>query len=388
MSTLLALLACASPAIAAGEPFRPIPVTEAREAAAREERVLLWSFAAPRDAAKLSSTWSDPRVRAWVDANAVAVEVDPAKERGLARDTFVFRTPTIVFLSAHGLELARIHGSFDAEAFLATTAEIDSGADAIAITRSRLGNGNDPWLRFDHARALHDQGKMKEALEHLLACWDRGARLASDFAAARGSVLGEIVRLARLYPAATDALVERLQERGQKMALGAASEAEIEEFFELARVLGRGDLLLQLHDLLAEKGDATAALRERFRPHLFEALLSEQRFGEALATLGDAEQEVGRRLAAGLDEASRRFALYVYEAALATVQSDLAQRVADRLLAADGSVATWIELVRSARRARSTAVAVALLRRGLESSLTPREKDELRASIAPFPRLK
>ena len=389
MRLLLSLALCA--ALTPGDPFRALSPDEAEAAAAREERALLLAFVTPGSpaAAKLAATCRDERVRSWIGASAVAIEVDPAKEARFARRWFVFRTPTLVFASAQGLELDRLQDAPDAAAFLEATAAIDAGRDAITATRARLGDADDPWLRFDHARALHDQGEMEEALRHFLACWDHGAKLSPPFAAARGAVLDEIVRLARLHPAATDALIERMQERGQKMSIGAASEAEIEEFFELARVLRRGDLLLQLHDALAQRGDATAALRQRFRPHLFEALLDEQRFGEALATLGDAEQEVGRRLAAGVDEGSRRFALHVYEAALAAAQSDLAQRVADRLVAADGSVATWVELVRSARRARSTAVAIALLRRGLEStSLSPREKDELRASIAAFPRLK
>ena len=411
LPTLLALCVLLPSARAEEKTLSALDFDAARAAARDAEKFLVVAFVQEGNAEskRLDSTWRDGKVREWIAAKAIAIAVDVGKQPALAEEWRVHHVPTIVFLGPSGIELDRSRGFRDAKAFLADAASVATGKDAIVRTKEKLATSErDPWLRLDHACALHDQGRLRDALEAYLACWDRGVEADPAFAYARTrTVLPRIVKLAEIYPAATDAAIARVQKIGEKATEGVATDAEIADFLELTDAFDRDDLVLALDDVLKPKGASAAPLRKKLAPRLADQLIDEKRYDEALAALGDAEKELDARIAAY--EAQRKqaaeragadpglalergrivgFAVDCFEAALTTSQGDLASRLAARAVAFDPSVRTYADLIARARRTRSTPIAVTIVRQALASDLPPEDKQRLRDSTIAFPRLK
>ena len=65
------------------------------------------------------STWSDPQVAAWIQANAVPVRIDTDKVRkDLAPKLGILSYPTVILLDGDGRELRRLLGFEKPEAML------------------------------------------------------------------------------------------------------------------------------------------------------------------------------------------------------------------------------------------------------------------------------
>jgi thiol:disulfide interchange protein len=86
-------------AFAQPEIFSNLTIDKARQAAARENKILIIDFGAvwcPPCKAMDQVTWVDPAVTAWIKKNAIALQIDVDKERDVAVEMDVSAYPTVL----------------------------------------------------------------------------------------------------------------------------------------------------------------------------------------------------------------------------------------------------------------------------------------------------
>jgi len=376
----------------AEEPFEPLGFEAALEKARASGRVVLVDFfttwCAP--CKKLDqTTWSDPRVRKWLAEKTVALKIDAEKESKLASRFHVAAYPTIVFVKANGEELDRLVGYRTAEDFLSEANDALAGKDSLTRAREKLaGRENDPSARADFADVLAQKGLYAEALEQYLWCFDHGLEHEEAYAGVRLSfLLADIVELAKKYPPARAALVER-RDRRESAPLEELQEfAHIQELTALNKYLGDQERSLALFDRLVEQDAPAAAARRILADLIGEDLMRSKRYAPYLAAVGDPlsclerkvrnyqtflEFEARQAESEGQATSSPaeymkgsvvRFANLLYEATLGAGRPDDASKVLEFALAFDGSVRAWTGMIEAAVRAGDLDQARALVER-------------------------
>lgn len=143
LATLLLGVSACSPSIDPAEPpFRPIDYDTALAAAKSEGKLVFVDFFAswcPPCRRLESTTWRDPSVRAWLDANTIPLKVDAEANRELAWAFMVEAYPTLVLVDAEGDELGRMRGFLPPEAFLEAARSIAASAPERSRKRSEDG---------------------------------------------------------------------------------------------------------------------------------------------------------------------------------------------------------------------------------------------------------
>lgn len=108
-------------------PFSDLTYEQGLERARADDRVLLLDFTAtwcPPCKAMEETTWPDPDVKAWIEREAVALQIDVDHEVKITATFGVRSMPTIVFVGGDGRELGRFVGYRDAAGFLAEAARV------------------------------------------------------------------------------------------------------------------------------------------------------------------------------------------------------------------------------------------------------------------------
>lgn len=384
-------------------PFRELSFADALAEAARRDKAVFVDFFTTwcGPCKKLDAlTWTDPAVRAWLEAVSVPLKLDAEREVELARRYAIGAYPTLLFLDREGRELDRIQGFVAPGELLTRGARILAGESELqALLAAVAGDGaEDPHLRQKLGMTLAQRGQEARGLEHLLWSWDHGL-LRADFAPVRGSLLlGQLARLAKTHPPAREALELRRAAAADALRAGDASLQQAEDLVALDRALGRGEDTLASYDELraseayAGRPELARALQATLYRALFERLADSRRYEELLAGLAleeDLAQEIEayRRLLAEHGNGpqspagpllARLVARYtrVHEAQLATGRVEDARATVDALLALAPGVRTYLGLASSARRAGSEAALAELLERA-RRELPPRERDRL-----------
>lgn len=409
------LLSCASAAvlclsIAHGEEaFQQLRFDDALAAAKKDGKIVLIDFFTTwcGPCKKLdATTWKDEKVRAWLREKTVALKIDAERELVLARRYQVHSYPTILFLSADGLEITRAGGAVDAEEFvkganytLRTADPFKVASDAFAATP------DDPTVRMSQALALFVQGKHAEALEHYLWSFDHGLANDAGFAGVRSTMLlDEIQRLGAVHPPAVTALTERAESFARRIVDGASDDQDLRDYLELSERLHGRDKALELFDRLAEKGAAAASVRKTLAGALTEALVERRRYADVVDSLPDLAAELAQQIARygnrktklersrqstlggapALLEAFRARTLRTgelyYEASLGAGHADTAAKIADYLLALAPEAATYEKLVQRALRAKATDAAQDISKRAQSSALSADEKARVKSA--------
>ena len=405
------------------EPFQSITFELACKSAGEAKKVVLIDFYTTWcGPCKMldRQTWTDPDVRKWLAKNTLALKIDAEKEVDLAKKYKIQGYPTILFLKPDGTEIDRIVGFRPPDQFLEEARGALGGKDAVARAKEKLeaGHKNDPMQRVQYARALQQKGKLKEALDEYLWCFDHGREHSMGFAGVRLSfLLSDISQLGRSYPPALDALRERrdtaekavLNPKRKKsktgfMGMFPGGDGPTEFAMDLAalnRTLGENERTLAVFDKLAGQKDAETMRRIMLRD-VIDELLAAKRYDDILSAIGDATSEVDRQIRsaeaslaylkttqrpAGEDFTSIHKSFTVkecgkyYEAALGAKKPKQAATVADRILKFDESEATFVLLAQHALDTDDLAAARTIVARG-EKSLDDEHKSELRRIAA------
>lgn len=394
MISLLASCLFALAAVERPQHFRDLDLEAALSAAASEKKVVLVAFQPPGEAERQKldkSTWSDGKVKKWIETQAVALKVDPTADAALAARFRVHTFPTVVLLKADGDEVDRIVGAFDAKSFREEADAILGGADPLVRLRKLVAaNAGDPDFHLDLARMLFDRAEFAESATEYLWCFDEGVKREPAFQKTRnGAVLEEIVRLGRVHPAALDGLAERGEAIALKIPDCTALASELSDFARIQKALQRPERVLGVYDAVGE-AECAAIVRSALLPQIVGALVDQQRYSEALAGIGDAKVKFMERVQAF--EAARaksksdrtsldaldllrteiRLETVLHHQALAGAkQSKPAADLADALIGFDRCAPTYLGLVRSCESAGDKGLARLFAERALADPLLP-----------------
>lgn len=166
---------------------------------------------------------------------------------------------------------------------------------------------SDPEARLKEARALVEQGKQAEALEHFIWCYDHGVEVIPKFARTRDTrVTLFMFSLGKKYPPARAALVERRDALAQKVkdAPKAASEAVLTQLAYLDRVVGDDAAIMETLALFP-KGKTSY---KTYGAVLQEKLIEKQHYKEALAADINSDAEL-EKLVGQIEGARRKGAI-------------------------------------------------------------------------------
>jgi thioredoxin 1 len=186
VALLGSLMMLAGPAAqAADKPpvFSDMSLQQAREKAGGEKLVLVDATAEWCPPCQLMdrTTWVDERLVNWLEANAIAIQLDVDEQRELARELGIRAMPTMI-VYRDGEEVDRIVGYRDADAMLEWLEGIKKGDAAVARqAEQRTARGQDqpmhePVPGWGRARELLDAGQYEEATEAYVALWERTRR--------------------------------------------------------------------------------------------------------------------------------------------------------------------------------------------------------------------
>ncbi len=343
--------------------FRPLGFAAACEAAKAEGKCVLVDFyttwCGPCRMLD-ETTWRDPSVRKWIDANAVAIRVDAEVETALAEKFFIFAYPSILFVRANGEEFDRLIGYRIATVFVSEAKDAVAGNDSLARQKKKVDAApDDPMRHLEYGRALAARGKQREALDEYLWCFDHGLERSPTFAGVRTSFLVlDIATLGRRYAPAREALVERREATAMashsiESDVALRATRELKSIDRMLVVAGTTDLD-ELQPSIEARQYAEACARIEDVPGRVRSILADLRSLTRERVLDE------RQCSAAALRQARWF-----EALLGARRTDDATQVMNLLIEHDASGAMRAALIRGATRAGDLATARAIALKAL-----------------------
>ncbi len=270
-------------------PFRSITFDAAQQAAASEGKLIFIDFYTTwcEPCKRLdATTWTDAAVGKLVGDKAVALKIDAEKEgRELAKRYKVDAYPTLLLLKADGTLVDRMVGFMEPKPFreaftlaLAGKTTLARAVDAVAA-KGDIVDHDKVEARYKLGQTLARQGDQARALLEFLWCFDEGMVQISSYRGVRTSfLLSEIGRLAKNYPPAQAALIERCDAAERRMEQSASDRDAISDFAALCAALGDEPRMMAVFDRLP-KSDAR---RRAFGLRAYRVLLGQRRYVDAL----------------------------------------------------------------------------------------------------------
>lgn len=372
--SLLALsVAVAASAAEMAVPFRRISFDEATQLAAKEGKVVLVDFYTTWcGPCKMldAQTFTDAAVGQLVGEKAVAIKLDAEKEgRATAQRYKVAAYPTLLLTKADGTEIDRIIGFREPAKFIADFSDALAGKTAIVRAIKAVEDAGETIDR-DTVRARHDLGRTLAqkgddagALREFLWCFDEGMVKVSSFSGVRTSfLLGDLGRLAKRYPPAREALLERCTAAEQRALHDERDSRSVNEFASLCAELGDDTRMLGVFDSLPRDDPR----RRGFGLRAFRVLLPQQRYADALRAMPPDSMfrlaELNLNRPPGMNdpralESSRRFTvttmLDYIEALTGANEATHAEEMVAKLKTFDASEETHRKIEERLRRART-----------------------------------
>jgi len=350
LCTLSSLAAQTAPAFATGT------LAEVRERAKAAGKALVIDFS--HDAIEpcrrlLQTTWTDAALWKWLPEHALVVRVDPEREAAVAHPFALIAYPTFVVLGKDGTELGRHVGYLDATAMRAQLADLVQAYPTDYRERTKL------------ADALRKKGQHAEALEHYLWIWDHGVEHNTGFGGVRGSFfLRNLASFAKTYEPAKAALEQRRDALEQRILIDQPRFELVQDLVHLDKALERTDRLLTLLEKVPpEKWQGERIAHDVLTEAVLDPLVEQRRYDEVRRLRPDPLKALddGLRMPfpGGLPESVRKqmtartikqYAGYL-EAFFSGRDDKTTGPLVERLLELDGSVTTWLVVLKAAERA-------------------------------------
>ncbi|MEO6709161.1 MAG: thioredoxin family protein [Planctomycetota bacterium] len=322
------------------------------------------------------TTWRDPKVVSWFEANGMAIQFDVDKESALAKKLDIQAMPTMIaFRKAE--EFDRIVGYRDATDFVAWLDGVRNGKKSIEAVRSRAeaaskGSHEEIETRYELAKHLVQSGELDKASDEYVWLWNHMP--GTSYSGVRGSFMAsQIGRLAARH-APTKVRFVQLRDEDAKLLQGDQIDPDaLDDWIVLNDVVGESKATLEwfhkvkteerwlpllraesyrIEDMLSARGlwtdvallhpDPVADLKQKHEQNAMQAEFRADK--PAVAALADFD-EMDR-------ESLRGMAGQLYAAMLASGRNEHAQAVVTQILAFDDSSATRLELVTRALRAK------------------------------------
>lgn len=237
----------------------------------------------PQCTAYTEFTWSDPRVRGWINARAIPLEIDLTADASLARQYHVRTAPTLLVVLPDGKTSREIVG-FRGPELLLKLLEARL-VDPVAAAKKVLdASGGDTSARVEYAKVLAAEGRHTEAMDQYLLCVDGPAVGTSGDLGGRLLAVEAFARLILVHPPAREALQERRDRLRESVAAGAASGQDTALYAYMNAQLGAVDDTLKLYQTLKESAPASMVTR-MLRDGLAESLIATRRYADALTII-------------------------------------------------------------------------------------------------------
>lgn len=271
-----------------------LPLEEAQVRAAAQQRYLLVdataTWCAPCKQMD-ATTWVDPTVVAWVNHNAVAIQVDVSTPGALAEKLRIHSMPTVI-LFRDGKELDRLSGYQEPAELLEWFELVASGGTYRDRLRAKALTG-DLEARLELTDNLVREGKNAEAVEHFLWLWDHMLEKDPALATVRPMFFRQhLGSLLSSLPSARAPFAERWQALQGRVEAGEEDAGVLSDWLTLSQLLDQGQSALACY--------RQAPDRSRFRPlerRFFDQLTQQGEWREAGLVFSDPVAEARREIA-------------------------------------------------------------------------------------------
>jgi len=356
------------------------PYDEAKSAAERDDKwfivkaTAVWCGPCKRMDA---TTWVDPKVVAWAEANAIVVSLDVDKSRETAKSLEISAMPTMVAFKG-GKQFDRIVGFRSAEQLLAWFEGLARGETSVEATRKRLPDrgakdADAVQARYRHAQQLMQARKLEEATEEFAWVWTN-SREAPGFGGVRVSFMAsDMKQLAKSHDGARKRFAEMRDQLSRAIEAPKVDRDDFGDWIVLNEILEEQDATLKwidralaeprlrplirnerrIADLLIEQGrwadigalspDPVADMRDAFS-----ALAVHRDFGGGAAAR---DRAMNQRARQALERLWREQAGRIYAGVLAQARGDEATAAASEAISLDPEPALVVALVSSALKA-------------------------------------
>lgn len=205
----LIILSCASTALARPKVFSEFTYEQAKQQAQKDHKFLIIDFMATwcSPCKKMEKTsWRDDAVQAWIQENAIAIQVDVDKDEKTSEAFKITGMPTVVMFSPENStkEFSRQDGFLSASELMQWFQGAKSGKSAVQLDKELSGaNQNEIWEHVSKARELQTAGKNSEALTEYVWLWNNVPKDDPNLGDMRVSLVpSEMKKLAAAYPEA------------------------------------------------------------------------------------------------------------------------------------------------------------------------------------------
>lgn len=251
------------------------------------------------------TTWIDPRLVQWIDANAVAIQLDMDEHEALKTKLEVKAFPTIVLFKG-GAEFDRLVGLRSADemlAWLGASVEGKRAKDTVLERVAELRTSEDPGSTWgERAKLVEDLkwfSEYEEALREHLWLWSNLPESDANLRALRhryrwGSQRYSMREIASAYPPARAAFRKVRDELTADVLSGTADDDRLRDWIELNFVVAEEESTVRWAEGIAVAGSEIARLRQ-LEHRLFALLIAHDSWRTAGLTLSDPVEQTRRQ---------------------------------------------------------------------------------------------
>ncbi len=386
ITTAMGIIAITAPGQA---PFADVDFEQACQSAKDSGRTVLIYVSdtgKPQCESYAEFTWGDESVQQWLRERVVAIEVPIQKAPALCKRFDVQHAPTVLVVSPGGKVRARVVGFRDGETLRSEIETKLRASDPVGLAETWVASNSDsPAALLVYARTLEEAGRIDDALEHYLRCFDGRSTSPGGFGGVQLVVVDELGRLSKTHARAKEALMERRDAGRRRLLTGQGTRTDPSVLASANTWLGAVDDTLEVYEKLQSRHPDSLTTRLLCEGAVDSALHFKryERIVELIDVAAHAklaydqyQGDVQRPIPPGASPATFRAltrsafvqrTVRYYEMLIGVGRHDQAAQLASMLVSVDDSATTWHLLSSAAlRTGHPTAVNMAQARRAVE----------------------